>query len=258
MSFALHVAGSPAIRGMDPRSKLIAAMAFSVIDLSGGAWALGFATAATVAIPLWGRLPASEISRASRPAVPFIVLVFLLHLFFSHGDPLLPATLGPLRLSLQGLAEGARLAWQLTLLVATGSLLTLSTPATELAEGMERLLRPARILKVSPRDLALMLSLALRFIPAISMEMDSLKEAAAARGAHFEAGRPLRRLRAFSCLAAPLCLAVFRRCDELVAAMEARGYDGGARTSLRPLVLTLSDRLVIAASSAAAVLAVLC
>jgi biotin transport system permease protein/energy-coupling factor transport system permease protein len=243
---------------MDPRSKLIAAMALSVIILSGGAWALGLAAAAMVAAALWGRLPLREISHASRPALPFIVLVFLLHLLFTHGDPLLAPMAGPFRLSFQGFTLGAHVALQLTLLVAAGSLLTLSTPASELAAGMEKLLRPVRIVKISPQDLSLMLSLALRFIPAISMEMDSLKEAAAARGAHFEAGGPMRRLRAFTCLAAPLCLAVFRRCDDLVVAMEARGYDGGARTSLRPLILTLADGLVIAASAAAAAAVMLC
>ncbi len=123
---------------------------------------------------------------------------------------------------------------------------------------MERLLRPVRIVGISSRDLALMLSLALRFIPTISMEMGSLKEAVAARGVSFDTGGLVRRLRAFSDLAVPLCLAVFRRCDELVVAMEARGYDGGARTSLRELVLTLPDRLVIAASLAAVAAVILC
>ncbi len=254
-SLALRVAGSPAIRAMDPRSKLIAAMALSIIVLSGGALTLGLATAALGAVALWGRLPSREIWRASRPALPFIVIVFLLHLLFAGASSSPSLDLGPLRLSLRGLVEGARLALQFTLLVAAGALLTLSTPPSELAAGMEILLHPARILKIRSQDLALMLSLALRFIPSISAEMEGLREAAAARGARFGAGGPLQRMRAFSALAAPLCLAVFRRCDELVVAMEARGYDGGTRTSLRPLALTLFDRFVICTSIAGAIAA---
>ena len=257
-NIGLRVPGSPAIRRMDPRSKIIAAMALSLVALSGGASVLGVTTCAIVAISLAGRLPLRHIYHASRPALPFIVLLFLLHLFSTQGEPLVPVRLGAVRLSLLGLTQGTLLAWRFALLVVAGSLLTLTTPASELAAGMERLLRPAAVVGISSQDLALMLSLALRFMPTISMEMASLKEAIAARGVSFDAGGPVRRLRASCDLAVPLCLAVFRRCDELVVAMEARGYDGGARSVLRELILRRADRLVIAASVVAVAMAALC
>ena len=143
-------------------------------------------------------------------------------------------TLGPLSPEPSGPYAGAPLAWQFTLLVAAGSLLTLTTPASELAAGMERLIasREAR-----GDFIAGPVAHALSGAPFHTHHIHGdgrPQRGRCSQRRNFDAGGPVRRLRAFSDLAVPLCLAVFRRCDELVVAMEARGYDGGARTSLRP------------------------
>jgi biotin transport system permease protein len=254
-NYGYFVARNSAIHGMDPRSKIVAAASLSIVAFRADVLLLGFVTVILALIVLVSQLSLRGIYRAVGPALPFIVIVFLLHFVFSAGPSLLPFSLSPINVGVEGLSKGGILAWQLSLLLATGSLLNMTTPPSELARGIESLLRPVGVIGVSSQDLALMLSLALRFIPTVLMEAAQVREAQAARGANFSVGNPVRRLRNLSHLAVPLCIAVFRRCDDLVAAMEARGYDGGKRTGLRQLSLSTGDRIAIAAS-VAAVLAV--
>jgi biotin transport system permease protein len=252
-SYGYFVARNSAIHAMDPRSKIAAAAALSVIAFRAGVLTLGLATLAAILLVPISRLRYQEVYRASRSALSFIVLVFLLHSLFSTGSSILPFSLGPINVGVEGLARGGLLAWRLALLLAAGSLLNMTTQPSDLARGVESLLRPVGAIGISSQDLALMLSLALRFIPTVLMEATHVREAQVARGAILGSGNPVRRLRALSNLAVPLCLAVFRRCDELVTAMEARGYDGGIRTGLRELSLTTTDRFTIAGSVAAVV-----
>jgi biotin transport system permease protein/energy-coupling factor transport system permease protein len=231
---------------MDPRAKITAAAALSVITLGGGPCILALASLFVAAIAVSARLSFGRLYGASRPALPFICLIFLLHLLFTEGNPQFSLALGPLKITVEGFAEGGLLSWRFALLLLAGGLLTMTTPLPELTSGMERLLRPIRVVGISSQDLALMVSLALRFVPTLQKEMDTLKEAQLARAADFAAKGLRGRVRALSSLALPLSLAVFRRCDHLVEAMYARGYDGGLRTGLRgDLSLSASDRIVI-------------
>lgn len=230
---------------IDPRTKIITAAAFSIIALRAQPSFLTFVTLMCVAIWFAGRVSPKAVYQSCRPAIPFVVIVFLLHLLFSPGEPLLPFSLGPLRVTADGLAQGALLSWRFAILLLIGSLLTVTTPSMDLARGLEKLLRPVSITGISSHDIALMLSLALRFIPTISREMAILRDAQSARGATLDTGNLARRLIAVSSLAVPLCLAVFRRSDELVTAMEARGYDGGPRTGLGELHLAPHDVVII-------------
>lgn len=245
------VARNSTIHEMDPRAKLVAAAALSIIAFWAGVLSLGLVTLAAVLIARISRLTYREVYRTSRPALPFIIVVFLLHCLFSAGSPILPFSLGPINVSINGVTQGGLLAWRLALLIATGSLLNMTTPPSDLARGLESLLRPVGTMGISSQDLALMISLALRFIPTVLLEATNMREAQVARGAILDSGNPARRLRSLSNLAVPLCFAVFRRCDELVTAMEARGYDGGGgvRTGLRQLSLTTADRSTIASSA---------
>ena len=117
----------------------------------------------------------------------------------------------------------------------------MSTTSGELVDGLERFLRPLRLLGVRSHEAALMVSLALRFVPTLLDEMERVREAQTARGASFSTGGPLRRIRAFTSLLIPVVLGAFRRGDELATAMEARGYRPGPRTTLRELRLTRRD-----------------
>ena len=246
---AVCTCGASSIYRMDPRSKIAAAAALSVVTLKAGPLVLVLASLGIVVIAMYARLSLRRLYNASRPALPFIGIIFLLHLFFSGGAPLFHLALGPVKITADGFAEGSLLAWRFALLLLAGSLLTMTTSLSGLTSGIERLLRPLCVKGISSQDMALMVSLALRFVPTLREEMDSLKEAQLARGADFGARGPARRVRAISGLALPLSLAVFRRCDHLIEAMYARGYSGGTRTSLRgDISLSASDRVVIGVS----------
>ena len=246
--------GQSPIYRMDPRTKIIAAAALSVVTLKSGPLVLTLASLGLVAVAASARLSYGRLYTASKPALPFIGVIFLLHLLFSGGTPLFGLALGPLNISTIGIAEGAFLSWRFALLLLAGSLLTMTASLSELTSGVERLLRPICVKGVSSQDLALMVSLALRFVPTLQEEIDSLKEAQLARGADFAARGLAGRVRAVSSLALPLSLAVFRRCDHLVEAMYARGYNGGPRTGLRDeLPLSVGDWIVIGVSVAAGV-----
>jgi biotin transport system permease protein/energy-coupling factor transport system permease protein len=114
--------------------------------------------------------------------------------------------------------------------------------------GLERLLRPLSLIGISSHDLALMVSLALRFLPTLQEEMNRISEAQLARGADFKRRRLGGKIRSITHLTVPLLVNIFRRCDELVDAMEARGYHRGPRTYLRELALARVDYLVIGAA----------
>ncbi len=246
--YGSYVGGCSVVHGMDPRSKIIAAAAMSVIVFRAGILTLALTTLMAATIVLTSRLPARRLWRGLRPALPFVLVVFLLHALFSVGPTIPSFSLGPLHVGADGAAQGGILAWRLVLLLVAGLLLSMTTAPSELTRGIESLLRPVRALGLSSQDLALTLSLALRFIPTVLAEAAVQRDAQSARGACLDAGSPAARLRAMSNLAVPLCLAVFRRCDDLVTAMEARGYDGGVRTGLREPSLSMGDRLVIGAS----------
>ena len=243
-----YAPGTTFIYRLDPRSKIIGVAALGIVSLRSGVSFLFFASLLSLAVALCARLRAGRLYSAMRPALPFIAIVFLLHACFTKGGSLLPYGLGGVGVTREGLLDGAQLAWRFAILVLAGFLLTATTPPSSLTPGMERLLRPLNVVGVSSQDLALMVSLALRFVPDLQEEMETLRHAQMARGANFAARGIFGRMRALSGLALPLSFAVFCRCDLLVSAMHARAYDGGPRTDLREMSFKRADLLVIALS----------
>ena len=248
-----YVEGRGRIFSLDPRTKIIGAAALSIACLHSAVPFLLAASLLGLAICVSARLQARRLYLAARPALPFIAIVFLLHAITATEAGSSVFRLGSVRIAREGLLEGGLLAWRFALLLLAGFLLTMTTRPAALTSGMERLLRPMRLLGVSSQDVALMLSLALRFMPVLQEEMETLKDAQLARGASFASGGVAGRVRALSGLALPLSLAVFRRCDHLVEAIHARAYGGGPRTDLRDLALTRQDWLVIIAAGLAVV-----
>lgn len=243
-----YVEGKGRIFSLDPRAKIIGAASLSIVALHSGVPFLLFAGLLTLAIAGFARISPRRLYQAFRPALPFIAIVFLLHAFTVTGARSSGFGLGSVRIAAEGALVGGLLAWRFALLLLAGFLLTMTTRPASLTSGMERLLRPVKLVGISSQDLALMVSLALRFIPVLQEEMETLVDAQAARGASFATGGVAGRVRAFSSLALPLSLAVFRRCDQLVEAMHARAYDGGPRTDLRELTLARGDWVVIIAA----------
>ncbi len=244
---ARYIPRSSPVHHRDPRVKIIAAVAFSIIILHINAAGLLVATGLALAISQLGRIPLGALLRTLRPVLPFFLLLFLVYVFFTPGpSPIF--ILGPVQIGYQGLYFGLLQVGKFLLLVLIASILTMTTPPGEITMGLERLLRPLSLIGISSHDLALMVSLALRFLPTLQEEMNRISEAQLARGADFKRRRLGGKIRSITHLTVPLLVNIFRRCDELVDAMEARGYHRGPRTYLRELALARVDYLVIGAA----------
>lgn len=238
--FGQYLPGRSMVHTLDPRVKIIGAVTLSLVVLQGWFFTVVLITAALSAVVWASHIPFSRLLAALAPARLFLALLFILHLLFTEGTPIPSFQAGVLTLTYEGLLTGLLVSWRFAVLLATGGLLTMSTSPGELVDGLERLLRPLRRVGVRSHDVALMVSLALRFVPTLLEEMRRVHEAQAARGASFRGGLR-RRARSAASLILPVALGAFRKGDELAEAMEARGYRGGPRTGLRELRLTQRD-----------------
>lgn len=218
------VPGTSPVHRLDARTKILATLVYLVLLLAGRGWGAVGACAAFTVVSLAGAgLPAGPVWRGLRPILLLVLATAVLDVLLTPG--LAAWRFGPLVVSGKGLHVGLTAGIRLTLLVLQSSALTITTDPLDLSAGAERLLRPFRRVGVPAHELALMSSIALRFIPTLADEAERIRLAQAARGADFDApGRA--RLRASLALLVPLLISVFRRAEELALAMEARGYRG--------------------------------
>jgi biotin transport system permease protein/energy-coupling factor transport system permease protein len=237
--------GESPVHSRDPRVKIVGVIALSIIILQVNFIGLLVVSGMVITISQLARIPIKFLLKNLRPVLIFFFCLFLMYIFFTPGRSLPGFPIGPVLISYEGLYLGVVQVLKFMLLVIGASILTMTTPQSEITIGLERLLRPIRITGISSHDIAMMVSLALRFIPTLLDEMNCISEAQLARGANFNPSRISGRIKAITHLAAPLSLSIFRRCDELVDAMEARGYHQGSRTYLRDLVLTPMDICLI-------------
>ena len=250
--------GNSVIHRMDPRMKLILTIVyivgvFMVGNLLGYAIALAFLY---LVVRLSG-IRFSYLLKGVKPLRFIIIFTFLLNLFFVQGEtPLL--SLGFYTLTLEAVENATFFALRLVFLVMGTSVLTLTTSPMHLTDGLERLLRPLQRFKFPAHELAMMMTIALRFIPTLLEETDKIQKAQMARGADFESGNLLMRAKAMIPLLVPLFVSAFRRANDLAMAMEARCYRGGdKRTRLRELKYTKIDLYAALAMTAYMVLIVL-
>lgn len=243
-NLGIYVHRESPVHKLDPRVKIIAVLAFSIIILHIDTVGLLFVTGLALIISQLGRIPPNTLLGSLRPVLPLFFFLFLMYVFFTPGEPLF--TLGVVQISHQGLQLGLLQIWRFVLLIIIAAILTMTTLPSEMTIGLERLLRPIRIFRISSHDIAMMVSLALRFIPTLLQEMNSIREAQLARGVNSRMRTVTGRMRAVIYLIEPLSISIFRRCDELVDAMEARGYQQGHRTYLQELVLSWADYCLIA------------
>ncbi|MBN1276303.1 MAG: energy-coupling factor transporter transmembrane protein EcfT [Deltaproteobacteria bacterium] len=233
------------IHTLDPRIKILFVVMLSIIILNARVFtALVISVFLVFLLPL-SRIHPQQILRSLRPVIPFLVLLFLLHLLLTEGVPLPPFPAWRITVTSAGLFRGIMVTWQFMLLIISASFLTMTTPPTGLVSGLERLLRPFRIIGVPSHDLAVMVSVALRFVPTFLEEIRSIREAQMSRGADLKTGSIYRRIRSTVSMMIPLISSTFRRADELATAMESRGYFGGSRTYMHDLCLTPRDYCAI-------------
>ncbi|HSW10335.1 MAG TPA: energy-coupling factor transporter transmembrane component T [Bacillota bacterium] len=236
-----YLARDTAVHRLDPRTKIIATIVFMVVlflvpHLAGYAF-LGIFAAVVVIL---AGIPPRMLLRSIRSLAFILGLTFFLQLFMTRGEPLF--ALGPLVATREGFTMGAFMISRLTLLIVMTSLLTLTTSPIALTDGLEYLLRPFRRVGLPAHELAMMMTIALRFIPTLLEEADKIMKAQMARGADFRSGNLLRRARSLIPLLVPLFVSAFRRADELALAMEARCYRGGeGRTRMKQLAFAPRD-----------------
>lgn len=234
--------GNSPMHRLDPRTKLLLAFAYIIVlfVLRSGAAYLVLAAASLWMIAI-SRIPLKLILRGLRPIMVILSLTLVLHIFTSREGTLL-IQFWIVRIYSGGIRQGVLLAFRLVLLVLSTSLLTLTTSPIALTDGIELLLKPFRRLGVPAHELAMMMTIALRFIPTLIEEAEKIMKAQLARGADFESGGLIKRAKSLLPLLIPLFISAFRRADELAMAMEARCYRGGdSRTKYKVLRYTSLD-----------------
>jgi energy-coupling factor transport system permease protein len=239
--------GSSLLHRLDPRTKLLGTIIFVTgIFLAESPAAYGLLTAfAALAIALSG-VPVRLVLRSVRPLWLIILITVLIHVFTTPGTVVY--ALGPLTATAEGVRQGALMGARLVFLIMMSSLLTFTTSPIVLTDGIERLLNPFRRFGLPAHELAMMMTIALRFIPTLLEETDRIMKAQMARGADFSGGNILRRAKNMVPLLVPLFISAFRRADELAVAMEARCYRGGEnRTRMKELRLAARDGEAFAA-----------
>jgi energy-coupling factor transport system permease protein len=233
--------GKSVMHRLDPRTKIIAVVLMSVAIFLPRAWP-GYllVTLFTLGSVALSQVPLRFILRGLRPILIFMAITVVLNAFLTPGDALYHV--GRFTITREGLVLSAIAAIRLVLLVVAASLLTLTTSPILLTDGLERLLRPLAPLGVPAHELALMMTIALRFIPTLMEEADRIMRAQEARGAEFRTGNLMGRAKGLIPVMVPLFVAAFRRADELATAMEARGYRGGkGRTKMKELAFSGLD-----------------
>ncbi|WP_456279524.1 energy-coupling factor transporter transmembrane component T family protein [Bacillus sp. AK128] len=244
-----YVPTNSIIHRMDPRSKLLLIFIFVlVIFLANNAISYGLLIAYTLIIHQLTKIPLAFVLKGLKPVIWIILFTFLLHIFMTKEGPLL-FEWGWISIYEEGLRQGIFISIRFFLLIVMTSLLTLTTTPIEVTDGMESLLHPFKRFKLPVHELALMMSISLRFIPTLMQETEKIMKAQAARGVEFSSGPMKERVKAIIPLLVPLFINSFRRADELANAMEARGYRGGeGRTKLRELKWKVTDTILLSST----------
>lgn len=229
------------LHNVDPRTKLIGTILLSVLLFMVNSWAaLGLGAAFVAVLLLLSRVPLHLVWRGLRPLLFFLVLPLVLNLFAYPGHTVWQW--GSLSITQEGMRVSGQSTLRLVALLVGATLLTLSTAPMALTDGLERLLRPLERIKVPAGDLALMMTIALRFIPTLLEEAQRIHRAQASRGAKFTGDGPAARIKALLPIVVPLFASAIRRAEELAVAMEARAFrSAGGRTRFRVLRFTWRD-----------------
>ena len=235
--------GTSPLHRMDPRTKLLMLVLFIVtIFICGSLIPFALCAAGLFLAIRLSRIPFKMIRKALKPIVIIVVFTGLLNILYTPGDVLVSFWI--FRITREGIATAAVMITRILLLVASTALLTYTTSPMALTDGLENLLSPLKKLKVPVHEFAMMMSIALRFIPTLIEETDKIMSAQKARGADFESGNLIQRAKALVPVLVPLFISAFRRADELACAMECRLYRGGGnRTRLHTLKYSRVDAL---------------
>lgn len=242
MSIGRFVQGDSFVHRLDPRVKLVAAIFLMIVALlSRQAWQIALVFVMTLVFIHLADVKFSDVLKSIRPILFLLIFAFVLNLFTGQGEPLV--TVAGLEITRDGLITGVKTLFRLSLLIVNTTLfLTLTTTPILIADAMERLLSPLAKLRFPVHEMAMMMSIALRFVPTLLDEAEKIMKAQSARGADYDTGGPVKKAKGLISILIPLFISSFRRADELATAMEARCYHGGeGRTRYREMKFTPND-----------------
>jgi energy-coupling factor transport system permease protein len=209
-------------------------------------WSYALTVLSLAAVIKLSHVPPLYLLRGLRAIFFIIIFTVVLNMFFTPGETVL-VQIGAVRLTIEGMAVAARMCLRLVLLIIGSSILTLTTSPIQLTDAIEYLLKPLRRIGVPAHEIAMMMTIALRFIPTLFEEMNKIMKAQMARGADFDTGGLVKKAKSLIPMLVPLFVSSFRRADELAIAMEARCYRGDVnRTRMKVMRLVRGDYWAVA------------
>ena len=235
------------IHRLDPRVKLVTTICFIISLFVVDNW-VGYVLAGVflVLVIALSKVPPSFMVRGMKSIVFLLIMAVVCNLFLTQGEPLV--TIWKLTITKEGVIQAGKMAVRLVFLITGSSVMTLTTTPNQLTDGLEKLLKPLNVIRVPVHEIAMMMSIALRFIPILVEETDKIMKAQIARGADFESGNLIQKAKNMVPLLVPLFVSAFRRANDLATAMEARCYRGGEnRTKMKPLIYHRRDYLAYGA-----------
>lgn len=233
--------GKSFIHKMDPRAKIILLVAYLVIIFCTFNYvSLALVTLFTVFYIAQSGVPARFYFKSLKVIIVIVIITSLLNLFYGTGDPLWQW--GIIKITANGINRAVFVTVRIVCLILASSCLTFTTSPTELTDALERLMKPLKKIKFPVHEIAMMMSLALRFVPTLLEETDKIMQAQKARGADIESGNLIQRIKALIPILIPLFVSAFRRAYELATAMECRCYRGGeGRTRMKSIHMSNLD-----------------
>lgn len=236
-----HFPGNSPVHRVDPRVKILLTFAYIVmLFLVRNLWGMLVVLAFLVLCYIPTKIPPRAVLRGLKPLIPILIFTGIINLFFFDGTPIFQFYF--ITITREGVFFALSLALRIVCLLAGTFLLTATTSPIALTDGIERLLSPLKYIKFPAHELAMMMTIALRYIPTLLEETDKIMQAQKARGADLETGGFISRIKALIPILIPLFLSAFRRAEELALAMECRCYRGGeGRTRMKQLRLKWLD-----------------
>lgn len=250
--------GNSIIHRLDPRVKIVLLITFIVLIFCTFNYiALALTAAVTALIVAFSGVPVKMYLKSLKVIIVIVIFTSVLNLFYGTGEPIWQW--GILKLTVDGINRAIFVTVRIICLILASSSLTFTTSPTDLTDAIERLMKPLKVFHIKVHEIAMMMTIALRFIPTLLEETDKIMQAQKARGADMDSGNLLQRVKALIPVLIPLFVSSFRRAYELAMAMECRCYQGGeGRTRMKILHMKKRDYIMIFATVAVLTGVVLC
>ncbi|WP_239745400.1 energy-coupling factor transporter transmembrane component T [Mammaliicoccus sp. F-M27] len=247
MIIGRYIPGNTIIHSLDSRMKMIYVFLFMILIFICNTWSsYAFMLLTVLVIMYLAKIRFWFLIKGLTPVMLLFIFTFVMHLIVTKGGPVV-LDLKLFTIEQNGIQQGAFIVLRLVLLVMISTIMTLTTSPISLTDAIESMLRPLKKIKFPVHELAMMMSISLRFIPTLMDELDRIIKAQTSRGSDVTAGSIFNRLKAIIPLLIPMFISAFKRADDLAVAMESRGYNASnQRTTYRKLKWKFKDSLALA------------